>query len=51
MRKCGVLGNRNGGLHRALLGWVVENGRACFHTARNFARVAAEVRNALRLSH
>ena len=26
-RECGALGNGNGGLHRALLGWVVESGR------------------------
>ncbi len=34
------------------VGWskVVGNGRARFHAARNFARVAAEVGNASRLS-
>ncbi len=26
-RECGVLGNGNGELHGALLGWVVESGR------------------------
>ena len=48
MHKCGKLRNRNCGLHGALLGWVVKavrNGRAHFRTVRNFARVAAKVRN------
>ncbi len=52
-RECGELGNGNCGLHRALLGWVVEavgNGRARFRAARNFARVAAKVGNASHLS-
>ncbi len=52
-RECGEFGNGNCGLHGALLGQVVEavgNGRARSRAARNFARVAAKVGNASRLS-
>ena len=31
-RECGTLGNGNGGLHGALLGWVVKSGWKRSHT-------------------
>src|SRR6266702_1956319 len=51
--ECGELGNGNGGLQRAPLGWLkaAGSGRARFRMACNFTRVAAGVGDASRLNH